>query len=96
MCRAATRKDAKSGHFSLLRAFCAALGLALLPTLPSCSVAAYGFGVATMVNDMKVREREDYESYRKQAEATNAARVRDGLPKEQIMTFRQWTRQNSR
>ena len=96
MCRDAIRKDAESGRFALLRVFCAALGLALLPTLPGCSVAAYGLGVATMVNDMKVREREDYESYRKQAEATNAARVRDGLPKEKIMTFRQWTRQNTR
>jgi hypothetical protein len=36
-----------------------------------------------MVNDMKVRQREDYESYRRKAEA--------GMDSD-IMTFRQWLR----
>jgi hypothetical protein len=53
------------------------------PALTGCTVAAYGLGVATMVNDSKVRQREEYESYRRQAEAENASRV---------MTFRQWVR----
>jgi hypothetical protein len=61
----------------------AAVAFAVVAPLNGCSAAAYGFGVATMVNDMKVRQREDYESYRRQAEAQNAANV---------MTFRQWVR----
>lgn len=73
-----------------------ALVLASLPTLPGCSVAAYGLGVATMVNDMKVREQEDYERYRKKEEAANAVRARDGLPERDVMSFRQWVRQTAR
>ena len=61
----------------------AAVALAVVTPLTGCSAAAYGLGVATMVNDMKVRQREDYENYRRQAEAENAANV---------MTFRQWVR----
>ncbi len=61
----------------------AAVALAVVTPLNGCSAAAYGLGVATMVNDMKVRQREDYESYRGKAEAENAANV---------MTFRQWVR----
>ena len=51
------------------------------PVLAGCTVAAYGLGVATMVNDSKVRQREEYENYRRKAEAENALNV---------MTFRQW------
>jgi hypothetical protein len=61
----------------------AAVALALVAPLTGCSAAAYGLGVATMVHDMKVRQREDYESYRRQAQAENAP---------QVMTFRQWVR----
>jgi hypothetical protein len=61
----------------------AAVAFAVVAPLNGCSAAAYGFGVATMVNDMKVRQREDYENYRRKAEAENAANV---------MTFRQWMR----
>ena len=61
----------------------AAVALAVVAPLNGCSAAAYGLGVATMVNDMKVRQREDYENYRRKAEAGNAANV---------MTFRQWVR----
>lgn len=53
------------------------------PSLTGCTAAAYGLGVATMVNDMKVRQREDYESYRRKAEAGKDS---------DIMTFRQWLR----
>jgi hypothetical protein len=59
------------------------LSLAVVAPLTGCSAAAYGLGVATMVNDSKVRQREAYESYRRQAEAENAPNV---------MTFRQWVR----
>jgi len=52
------------------------------PVLAGCTVAAYGLGVATMVNDSKVRQREEYENYCRKAEAENASN---------IMTFRQWT-----
>lgn len=52
-------------------------------SLTGCSAAAYGLGVATMVNDMKARQREDYANYRRQAEAENAPR---------IMTFSEWLR----
>lgn len=61
----------------------AAVALAVVAPLNGCSAAAYALGVATMVNDMKVCQREDYENYRRKAEAENAANV---------MTFRQWTR----
>lgn len=53
------------------------------PSLAGCTAASFGLGVATMVNDMKVRQREDYESYRRKAEAGRDA---------DIMTFRQWLR----
>ena len=53
------------------------------PTMTGCTVAAYGLGVATMVNDMKVRQREEYESYRRKAEAENAP---------DVLTFRRWVR----
>jgi hypothetical protein len=36
-----------------------------------------------MVDDMKARQREDYESYRRRAESEGAPR---------IMTFREWLR----
>ena len=58
-----------------------ALSLAVVAPLTGCSAAAYGLGVATMVNDFKVRQREAYESYRRQARAENVPNV---------MTFRQW------
>lgn len=61
----------------------AAVALTVVTPLTGCTAAAYGLGVATMVNDMKVRQREDYESYRRQAEAENVA---------EVMTFRQWVR----
>ena len=61
----------------------AAAGFFALAPLTGCSAAAYGLGVATMVNDSKARQRDDYESYRRQAEAENAPNV---------MTFRQWVR----
>jgi hypothetical protein len=54
-----------------------------IPAMTGCTAAAYGLGVATMVNDLNVRQREEYESYRREAEAENAPR---------IMTFRQWVR----
>ena len=38
-----------------------------IPALTGCTVAAYGLGVATMVNESKVRQREEYENYRRQA-----------------------------
>ena len=59
-----------------------------IPLMTGCTAAAYGLGVTTMVNDMKVRQREEYESYRRQAETENAPR---------ILTFRQWvqSRQSS-
>lgn len=60
-----------------------AVGFVVILPLTGCTVASYGLSVATMVNDMKVRQREDYESYRRKAEAKNAANV---------MTFRQWAR----
>lgn len=53
------------------------------PALTGCAAAAYGLGVGTMVNDMKLRQREGYESYRRKAEAENVPSV---------MTFRQWVR----
>lgn len=75
------------------RGLCAAFVAGLLPLLSGCSVAAYGVGVATMVNDVKVREREDYEEYRRQSEADNAARAKQGLSAEKILSFSQWSRQ---
>ena len=96
MGRDRTGKGGELVHFLRAYAWCVALVLAALPTLPGCSVAAYGLGVATMVNDMKVREQEDYERYRKKEEAANAARVRDGLPERDVMSFRQWVRQTAR
>lgn len=96
MCRRnGTKGRAESARFSRVRVACVALVLISSPALQGCSVAAYGLGVATMVNDMKVREREDYERYRKEADATNAARASDGLPLEKVMSLRQWSRQNS-
>ncbi len=62
---------------------CAAILALSGPALTGCTAAAYGLGVATMVNDMKVRQREEYESYRRKAEAESAP---------DVLTFRQWVR----
>lgn len=62
---------------------CAAILGLCGPALTGCTAAAYGLGVATMVNDMKVRQREEYESYRRKAEAENAP---------DVLTFRRWVR----
>ena len=74
----------KSSRRSVALALVSAAVLLLCgPALTGCTAASYGLGVATMVNDMKVRQREEYESYRRQAEAENASSV---------MTFREWVR----
>ena len=48
------------------------------PSLNGCTAASYGLGL-----DMKARQREDYESYRRKAEAEKDS---------DIMSFRQWSR----
>ena len=58
------------------------LSLSCLVTLSGCSLAAYGLGLGTMVQDMKTRQREEYAQYRAEAE----------LSRETPLTFRQWVR----
>lgn len=68
--------------------------ICFLCTLPltGCTLAAYGLGVATMVNDMEVRQKEDYSHYRVKVQEKNAVRAKKGLPAEKTMSFRQWSR----
>lgn len=66
----------------------AALG-AVLP-LSGCALAAYGVGMAAITEDMKQREREDYASYRKKADAENASLVQKGRAPEPVLSIKQW------
>lgn len=60
--------------------------------LAGCTLAAYGLSVATMVNDMDVRQQQDYAQYRVKVQEENAVRAKQGLPAEKTMSFRQWSR----
>lgn len=71
----------------------AAGGFFLCLTLPGCSLAAYGLGVATMANDSVVRHDEEYASYVRRAEAENTKRSQAGLPEREILSRRAWSRQ---
>jgi len=58
-------------------------------------LAAYGIGVATMVNDSAKRQSEAYAAYVKRAEEENVERAKAGLPARQVLSRRAWARQSS-
>ena len=72
----------------------AALVIVALP-LQGCTLAAYGLGVATMVNDSTTRQSEEYAAYVKRTEAENAKRLKAGQPAEEILPRRAWSRQGA-
>lgn len=63
--------------------------VAALP-LEGCALAAYGLGMATMVEDMKQREREGYARYRQKAARENAALEQRGLKPKPVLSLKRW------
>jgi len=74
---------------------CFALLVTVALPLQGCALAAYGLGVATMVNDSTTRESEEYAAYVRRAEAENAKRLKAGQPAQKILSRRAWSRQSA-
>ena len=69
--------------------------LVLCLPLQGCTLAAYGLGVATMVNDSTARQSEEYAAYARRAEAENAKRLKAGQAAQEILSRRAWSRQSA-
>ena len=78
------------------RAFAiSAAALVLCLPLQGCTLAAYGLGVATMVNDSAARQSEEYVSYVNRTTKENAKRAKAGQPEQKILSRREWSRQSA-
>ena len=75
----------------------ASLAFLVMVALPlqGCALAAYGLGVATMVNDSTARDNEAYAAYVRRAGADNEKRSKAGQPAQEILSRRAWSRQGA-